>query len=1505
MTDSDTKNGASPLKEKSDLVSQTSHGTTLNEVASRLLQPALKERYTDLEIDPNVALVATPQWLVVEGSVQAGQLRFEVLTDVLVRQSLSGEKANYVEGEHFLTLDSKQKNPVCLAVSIEEIAGMLNDMAPFLFVELQARQLEFWNTKGKKIARWAELSDSLRKAMNVQQVPGWDVVECEMAREVFKDPDNTTRKNADANLSAIQACLIDIDTLNNDIPSHLVIGGALVLKATYRQRELLTMYTIERGYESFSSMTQLGQTLLARINDLLQGDDLDWRLYEPEGNIFDYMAWALVSAQLDAIDLLKFPEVSDADSVEPQAGLDTLDQARFEQLVASVPQWLGSASAHDIGDYSRYVTALGNLYREPAYKAARNKIPFISDHAQHLMHEAIIADPRAVDATSLALNELQINVTNSFTVNNLTLPNPLDHRVETLADFALENEAPYLATLSFKHGQPVPDWLTPSFLTSIAERINIGDAYLKLLKRTLVEDPQTSRQQENFYREQLRLLMPLTALEGKVRQRGGLDEQGYRYICNLFDPGPDGVADIAIYPLTMTPQHRLNSVSDTVENMFIIRPRKEENATCLLYRPLLDQPLLQFPSRQNLLYALHQPGELRDSVLAWLPNKSLSFEYAQYVFPVGLPSPWLITEQLINPLHRFDRFGRVVFESDEITGHVPAALFKSNAQALLTLADKQSQSNSERRWHLLKDSSWALFNVTTNLLSGTVGTAVWLWQTITQLQQAIDAHERADRFVEWASVADILLTVGIILSHHAVMRRNTLPQAIRGLEHAKRPEIERTPTIVNLRPAVLGGELAPVHCRSLELAGTVPRRTSTALAAYLDTLSVDAPDLTDNDLSTLGDAPPHLYQLNQKTYARVAERWFNAVVDAEEQVSIVHADDPLRLGPLLAQTRAGEWVLDLRLRLRGGGPKNRLKLLKAEKEHRKRELENTLRSFKAQEASKDAELKKIQAEMFSENNAIYDEQSARYIEKLEEMINAFQQALEQFREWRSLGGTVGYTYDLLRMSTEQQKYLALWFTVKKHRYIAASNALSQDSGPDRLPLHKYIEKIQLTNGLSDQMVEKFEISRNTLEGMSAAGRSGVTEALKIGRLLPSFTALQLKANEIGMAQELCMQEQASSSMDEARNSIGSIIVATANAAHTVAERMKADRTTSDLPPAIETFSGIVDVFADANQRLQELPDAYPGLFKQPQLDRLHSLFTEFSELAQNRLQSLLPESEIPDTQQSLERGHPPLPRATIKVSKSRPRNPVESQAPKTTDAPFKPFTPGTRHQPVQRLDDAEVIEVGLKLNSGAESFIKHCRKDAARPGRIPTEMQDLFNQQAVKLEQSATRVDQVMARTNNELPVGALSSEMRQAAKKMRTQGIAVRADMYQQRKPTQSSFQWMHENQQVDVFRNSQGRIKTKQLGDYFQEYRILDKTHGGRELWVAHFHYETFKSSANHPTAAHLKVSDTFLKTLTAEHQAALVTFEPIDGALRKLDDPELRKLFLDLEPKNAKSG
>jgi hypothetical protein len=215
------------------------------------------------------------------------------------------------------------------------------------------------------------------------------------------------------------------------------------------------------------------------------------------------------------------------------------------------------------------------------------------------------------------------------------------------------------------------------------------------------------------------------------------------------------------------------------------------------------------------------------------------------------------------------------------------------------------------------------------------------------------------------------------------------------------------------------------------------------------------------------------------------------------------------------------------------------------------------------------------------------------------------------------------------------------------------------------------------------------------------------------------------------------------------------------------------------------------------------------------------------------------------------------------------------------------------------LDDIDIIADALTQSEDVQSFIDRTRRDAFRPNRIPADIQDLFDNQARRLEQAAINVDQALARIiatgGTRAPVGDLSSELQDAAIRLRDQGINIRASLLKDRQPRQAYLQWLLDNNQVRVVRNAKGRIKTKKRQDYFQEYQVLDTTSRDRPLWLAHFHYDSPEAPPEQFTAAHLKIADEQFMQLTAERRQALTTLSPLDYVLRRIGDPSL---FLKLE-------
>lgn len=666
--------------------------------------------------------------------------------------------------------------------------------------------------------------------------------------------------------------------------------------------------------------------------------------------------------------------------------------------------------------------------------------------------------------------------------------------------------------------------------------------------------------------------------------------------------------------------------------------------------------------------------------------------------------------------------------------------------------------------------------------------------------------------------------------------------------------------------------------------------------------------MTNTELKTLNEKPPHLYQLNETHYAQVGKRWFKASIDDDEEVQILNPNDPERPGPLLVHDQHGKWYVDTRLRLRGGGPKSRLKALKQEKENRIQELNTQLETFKGQEKTHQEALDRLQNAMSKATAENIETATRSFTDKLDERIDSYGKALDQLREWRSLGGQEKYAYTLLRLTTEQQKFLSLWLLLKNLQYAPLAKTLKAQAINSAETVPGNLAVIQHATALSNAIIERLELAKASIAGLKVLGRTGLTRIRILTMLLPKLTRLEFKANEIGMAYEPCIQETSEEAMPQARAATASIVVDAAKASHEVAEMMKPPRVTEKPEEHLNKLSRLADIYADIHQRIQDLPTLYPGMIRQSPLDHLQALTSEFQAVTLTQLDKLLPEAEepfLPELPQPAVAGPS---RLNVKVTKTRPRV-AESEAPQTPEQVkeeevFQKFAPKSA-QPVRpALDDIQTIAAALNLNADAGDFISRTNRDAERANRIPADVQDLFDQQARKLEESATSVDQAMSDIRSAgkqpPPVAGLSKEMRGAAIGLRKEGIRTRTKMLKKRKPRQAYFQWLHENRQIKIVRDEQGRIRTKGRKDYFQAYRILDTNNNDQELWVAHFHYETLVSNATQPTAAHLKVSEKYLATLEPGLRQQLATLQPIDYVLRRITSASTQSLFLTLEPR-----
>jgi len=183
-----------PHQKELDLLTELVTGPSVNEVAAHFLRPELDALYPQLKIDPMLAMVVTPTWLITEDRVVPGNNLYESLTRVLVKLAYAESVVNYIDGEHFLTLHPGDESRPHLAVKIDAIGRLLNSLAPLLFNAWQQQQLDYWNQETTpSTPRWHQLSRSLQAIWNLDPALDWSEDEKAIARAVFDQPDRVTR----------------------------------------------------------------------------------------------------------------------------------------------------------------------------------------------------------------------------------------------------------------------------------------------------------------------------------------------------------------------------------------------------------------------------------------------------------------------------------------------------------------------------------------------------------------------------------------------------------------------------------------------------------------------------------------------------------------------------------------------------------------------------------------------------------------------------------------------------------------------------------------------------------------------------------------------------------------------------------------------------------------------------------------------------------------------------------------------------------------------------------------------------------------------------------------------------------------------------------------------------------------------------------------------------------------------------------------------------------------
>ncbi|WLH35630.1 hypothetical protein PSH79_27640 [Pseudomonas sp. FP2196] len=1472
-----------------DVVTQLVTGPSLREVASKTLQPALKTLYPTLHIDPQQAMVVTPTWVIKGEQVAPGREQIESLTDVLVRLALSGTTVTYLDGEHFLTLHPG-RSAIQLPVKIDAVGRLLNEFAPLMFVAFKEQHIAYWGTFiAPDRARWQQMSDALRNLWNVDARPGWDADQQAMAHAVFNAPDKQQRLPDDKYKT--RACLIDLDQGEADAEEgkHLTLLDCAVLIGTVGQRTMILTYSVIHGFQTFDSLDELGEALPRKFWQKKSGSRLKWRLVEPQGNFFDHQACTLIALEGDALGEINFFEGSTFDQLYPHTGKPRQPppnlKPHIDRMRAMLPSWLDEAAPADQAAYSRYLLDLTVLQHSNKGKSFQEQIASLQTFTRDALSRQMLKDHPT--ATGLKIDNIEISIASLEVWGTFVLPGNIQIKSLSLIELALQNLAGLPLgnkTVRYKDDSALPDWMTVTYLEQLVSTVDIGKTYPAHLKKLLVDDAVQAAALQQLYTRQLAIELPLLALQHKVRGEAGIDELGYRYVVAALDSHAEARQvngqEIVIRPLAFA-AHRASSGADTVTNMFVIGPRDADKGPCVLYRPLFQMALIQYPSHANLLYAIQHSRQLRESVLAWLPD-DVRFNYSQFVFTAKLPSVWTVPQLLVNPLTALDMSGPVTLGAAVIESDILATLHTTNVQAVITQADRQSVSNAEARWASLKRGGWMLFNAALPFLGRSVGTAAWIWQIMDDLQEIGDVANQESGKVAWKAVADIFLALGMVLAHRAAVGDRPPPESTYVFPEEEPQATTPHPTLIKPQhlPDVTGAELPTAHESSVNALAAL-LRSPLALTTLLDSFNIAKP-------AGLGDAAStgqhqHLYAHQNKWYAPVGKRWFEVQINDNADVQIVDSRHQSSLaGPLLTHTAGGQWVVDLRLRLRGGGLRNRRQEAKSKSEKLAKKIATDLEAFDLTMDDKQSQLDQAHSAMASAQPQTSATARQEYLDTLDSQGKAYEANIKQIKALNLVQNIPNYRTTMIQRLEMQlflgQEWLSQHSTDYQANVRAAMEMIADDANVER---QTFIQTCERMTDQTQAIIEKVESAHSRFQELELLGKDAVQTLVLYRKALPTYDLNDLKLLQISLGQEICLKPGKTTTHAEAQQTLETLIEdAALNIQSSL--HLTADEGLSNLRERIEALSNVSEQFTAVDQRFADFAAEFTDQLQTDRLGLVRSRVIEFKALTDVRLADLLRNRHLLEPQPGPSRPTSGS-TSTRKIIKTRFKGTLVGERKKSIDgqdtdlvevrseltgviATFHEKSPGewvehvpTKQPPTKaRPTLKKSIEHGQALIDGLAEFHRRIEARIKRGQRLAVEIEEQYHNHAALLRKASSAIDEALTANNltadSSPGTEVLGHALNNAATHLYEKGTSTRIRMIKHQPPAAAGVAWLKEKNEVKIAKTVTRRMLKRHTNDFLDEYEVRD-ARTGKVLCYAHFHY----ISANVPDvsfeAGHMK--------------------------------------------------
>lgn len=1373
-----------------------------------------------------------------------------------VLQRLAAARPTLLVEQYHQVFQRVRESYVSVGPSLAEIESLINHCGATLLT-LYGQRLQAWWREALPVemTRWGYLSDELLELLfDSSPPPG-------MARQRFDAtfPRAQLHARRPDRLWSARSSTLRVQTVHLQQPAQML---PLLLFSQPSQTSYW-LFSPASGVQALADLDALQALLPAYTRQ--RGS---WFTAEVQGDPFDALAASYLQRQLHDIANLN-PQVPRLlEDYQTQLGMITDSQRWFvrplsdrqHDLHDKLPLWLLHADAGASIAYAQLLQALILDRQQHGTAHFLDAIPTLKGYASEQLQTCLRNEPKAAhlkpDDITLTFERViaaAVPVPGGFVAGEV-------ERVEvSLTQLALEN----LAGFPYTAKAISPAGLSYDELKACVTRIDVGQTYPTLLKKHLIDDQTEAARRRQRFGQQLRIQLPMQALEWQIKGEHGLTHEGFRRLRAALQATAAERQGMGLWPLAFKATAR--STADTVANVFIVGPQQGADGCHLLYRPLFEPPLLEFATLDALFEAIKQPGAVQESVLTWIEPRRQAI-YANGGFREPHVRHFLPGDEF----SRYDTPAPAQLSKTVSSGDPAWQLFIATAQALVALADRQSVSNAEQRWASIKRIGWLLFGTLQPLLSGPLMLVGWLVQVMDSVGKDIAGLQSSDPQTRSAAMLDVLVNLMVIIAHQATP--HDVQQHL-DLEHAVFEPKDDPPSVPFRRIPTPAPFVAPAAWANARDVLTPPMQTRLD-ALSLRTFQKPWPKTLPG--AQQSGAWQGLLRVQQQWQALVRGQLFRVRIE-QGRVRIISADGS-RQGPWLKAEGGASWDLDLQLRLSGGAdpvhatPVDRPLL---EAQYQQAVVERT-RLQRAMEIARNL-LQHLQETGDEQQRS---QAQARYRKALEDKARQSIAELGMLRRLRELAPRPRYEAELSQLLESIVLTLQL-IDIQMSTEVRQANARvvpllkRSDEGGDAQAHAALNQGMRVLAASYDQAIHwRSQEDRylNALQQVPRFGRDKAAALIAETPVRPSL--LDLQSLQLSTLWGLAIDVPGPVFEDNLFERMSETIVRARWASRSLAELAQVQASDAER---IELLDSIDHVFAQTDDQIEFWRAMEPEKFELDYLGKLQQLLTTLHVQVERDLTVLL-RPVSPDVPKPK-----PVPvQRNKKIIRMRNRDLLvartESQsstAAQLTDASgsvigtFNEADDGVWEEaPPTRVPRPDP-ELGSLLKSAGtllqevESAIANVDKLAARANDLAS-LQDLLEAEARrhlwlankirdKLNSEATprlaAVQQANART--------AEAGLRKAVTRLNEAGLAVRIRATCDNVLTLDGLVFLHQHNQVRIVREGPRVMLKGPPVDYLQVYRV-EAVQPPKVLAYAHFHYARAQALDEHFSAGHLKTPE-----------------------------------------------